>query len=60
MIHQGAAAGVREVWVVDPRARHVAVHRSPQSVRIYGEDEDLDGGEVVPGFGVRVGELFVD
>ena len=52
------AAGSRLVWVVDPEARIVTVYASLLSPRNLGEDETLDGDDVVPGFRVRVGELF--
>lgn len=51
-------AGVRLAWVVDPRARTVATYAPDQSVRVLGEGDDLDGGEVLPHFRVRVSELF--
>lgn len=50
-------AGVRMVWVVYPDTRQVLVHMAG-SVRPLGEDDILDGGDVVPGFAVRVGDLI--
>jgi Uma2 family endonuclease len=52
------AAGVRAVWIVDPRTRTVAVYRPGQPFRPLGEDDELDGGEVVPGFSAAMSELF--
>ena len=52
------AAGTRCVWVVDPEAQTVTVYASLLSPHRLGEDEMLDGDDVVPGFRVRVGELF--
>jgi Uma2 family endonuclease len=52
------AFGVRLLWVVDPQARSVTVHRPGVEPVVVGGDDRLDGGDVVPGFGVRVGELF--
>jgi Uma2 family endonuclease len=52
------AAGTRCVWVVDPEAQAVTVYASLLSPRRLGEDETLDGGDVVPGFRARVGEFF--
>lgn len=52
------AAGTRLVWVVDPATRTVAAYRSLLAPRVFGEDEKLDAGDVLPGFGPRVGELF--
>jgi Uma2 family endonuclease len=52
------AAGTLRVWVVDPEGRTVTVYASLLWPQRLGEDDTLDGGEVVPGFQVRVGELF--
>lgn len=51
-------AGTRQVWVVYPRRRTVRVVESRQVSRILGADDTLDGGDLLPGFAVRVGELF--
>ncbi len=53
------AAGARAVWVVDPRKRSVAVHRTGVDTRIYRAGETLDGGEVLPGFRLPLSKLFV-
>ncbi|MBA2447501.1 MAG: Uma2 family endonuclease, partial [Chloroflexi bacterium] len=50
--------GVRLVFVVNPRRRTVAVHRSGQPVRILGLDDVLDGEDVVPGWTLAVRDLF--
>src|SRR5262245_12656490 len=52
------AAGTRCVWVVDPEARAVTVYTSLLEPRRFNEAETLDGADVVPGFRVRVGEIF--
>lgn len=51
-------AGARLVWVVDPSTRTVAVHSPDRSPRLLRNDEVLSGEEVLPGFAVRVAELF--
>jgi len=51
-------AGVRVVWVVDPVARTVAVHRPGAAVRVYGEEDTLSGEDVLPGFACKVSEIF--
>ncbi len=53
------AAGTRLVWVVNPRLRNVTIYRSLTDVRVLTEGEELDGGDVVPGFRCRVAEIFV-
>jgi len=52
------AAGTRLVWVLDPAAGTVAVHRSLLRPRILGPEDTLDGEDVVPGFGVTVADIF--
>jgi Uma2 family endonuclease len=52
-------AGVRAVWVVNSRRRSVTVYRSLTDVTRLSEGDELDGGEVVPGFRCKVSEIFV-
>jgi Uma2 family endonuclease len=52
--------GVRQVWVIDPRARSVVI-APPQGPSATLEESDvLSGGDVLPGFEVKVSELFVE
>lgn len=51
-------AGARLVWVVWPRHRTVTVYTPDGQVRERREGDELDGGDVLPGFQVRVAELF--
>ena len=52
------AAGSAEVWVVYPRTRTVVVHRADGTARRLGEDDEIDGGEVLPDFRTPVRSLF--
>jgi Uma2 family endonuclease len=52
-------AGVRVVWLVDPRKRTVRVHAAVDQFVLIKEDQTLDGGAVLPGFVLRMDELFV-
>jgi len=52
------AAGTRVVWVVDPESRTVTIYRSLLSPLVLAGDRELDGGDVVPGFAVKVSEIF--
>jgi len=51
-------AGVAMVWVVDPERRKVAVFRPDGTLRLLGEEDVLEGEDVLPGFRYQVGELF--
>jgi Uma2 family endonuclease len=51
-------AGTSLVWVVDPAARTVVVHTSPRRSKLLTEAHSLDGGKVLPGFSLSIGQLF--
>jgi Uma2 family endonuclease len=53
-------SGVRLIWVIHPASRTVNVYRLAEGPRIqgyFGEDE-LDGGDVIPGFKLKVSAIF--
>ena len=52
------AAGTRLVWLVEPETPMVHVYRSPQEVDVVGTEQDLGGGDVLPGFRCPVRRLF--
>ncbi|MBX9579500.1 MAG: Uma2 family endonuclease [Gemmataceae bacterium] len=53
-------SGVRLVWVIDPKARTAGVYTSPDDVTALGPADTLTGGDVLPGFAVKVADLFAD
>ena len=52
------AGGARMVVVINPRTKRVAVHRSPTDVTILGDQDVLDGLDVVPGWTLALADLF--
>jgi len=54
------AAGAAMVWVVNPKWRNVTVYRSGTDIKVFTENEELEGGEVVPGFRCHVGDIFLN
>ena len=56
-IHDWLRAGVRLLWYVDPATGITAVYR-PDGGGIVGPEERLDGGDVLPGFSIRLRELL--
>ncbi len=51
-------AGTQAVWVVNPRGQTVTVHESTRLARTLTVDDTLDGGETLPGFSLRIADLF--
>jgi Uma2 family endonuclease len=52
------AAGVKRVWVIHPNSGRVYVYASPNDVRVVNRGEELDGGDVLPGFRLAVEALY--
>jgi len=51
-------AGVKLLWIVNPKLRTVTVYRSEPDVTVKVDGEELDGGEVVRGFRCTVADIF--
>ncbi|MHC4470118.1 MAG: Uma2 family endonuclease [Planctomycetota bacterium] len=52
--------GSRAVWIVEPDSRRVLIYEPDRDRREIDEGEDLEGGEILPGFGIPVAKLFED
>ena len=50
--------GVRSVWVVYPPQSKVYAYTSPTEVRVLTVGDELDGGDVLPAFGIPVQKIF--
>jgi Uma2 family endonuclease len=53
-------AGTRLAWIVWPRQRAVSVLRPGQPEMWLTEDDELDGGDVIPGFKLPIASIFID
>jgi Uma2 family endonuclease len=53
-------AGVRLVWYVDPSKRTVTVYTAVDRSTVLGEDQRLDGGDVLPGFSLSIRDWFAE
>ncbi len=51
-------AGVCTIWVLDPDTKSVTEHRRNDEIKTIAADQDLDGGDVLPGFTCSVAALF--
>ncbi len=52
------AAGVRLVWVVDPKIETVTVYQSLKQVKVLVAEDVLEGEGVLPGFKLALKKLF--
>ncbi|MCC6444230.1 MAG: Uma2 family endonuclease [Armatimonadetes bacterium] len=52
------ASGAEEVWLLRPEARQATVYRSLLETRVYGPEDRLGGGDLLPGLACRVEKLF--
>lgn len=50
--------GTRLIWVLDPEARNATVYQPGREEKVFAENEDLTGEDVLPNLRVRVAELF--
>ncbi|MYA41249.1 MAG: Uma2 family endonuclease [Gammaproteobacteria bacterium] len=56
--HMWLNHGVRLVWVVQPETRTVDVYRPDGAIATLGEQDSLDGLDVLPGFTCDVSAVF--
>jgi Uma2 family endonuclease len=59
-IHEYFEAGVSRVWVVYPGQKEVYVYASPAQIQVLQLGQDLDGGDLIPGFRLALAALFED
>lgn len=51
-------AGVKMVWLVRPISQIVEVHQIGKLIKGLVGDDELDGGDVLPGFKLKVSDIF--
>ncbi len=52
-------SGTRLVWYIEPRSRIARIFTAPEQQTTIDEDGFLSGGDILPGFELRLGDLFV-
>jgi len=57
-VRQWLGAGARLVWVASPKMHTITAYRSLTDIVVLTEKDTLDGGEVVPGFGLAIARIF--
>jgi Uma2 family endonuclease len=53
-------AGVRLVWVIDEKKQHAEVYWSLENKKRIAKSQPLEGGDVLPGFRLVLGDLFAN
>ena len=51
-------AGTRLVWYIDPRTRSATIYTARNQATTIDATGQLEGRDVLPGFTLRLGELF--
>jgi Uma2 family endonuclease len=51
-------AGVKQVWLVDGDKRQVCIFTGEVKSRLYNETHAIKGGKLLPGFSLKVKDLF--
>jgi Uma2 family endonuclease len=51
-------AGVKLVWVVDPRFRTITVYRGDREPELFNVKHTIGGDPHLPGFNVSVADVF--
>ena len=59
-IEEYFAAGVSRVWVVYPKQKKVHIYASATVIQVLQLGDELDGGELIPGFRLSLATLFED
>jgi Uma2 family endonuclease len=54
------AGGARLAWLIDPAARTARIYRAPDQVALVDEAGSLTGGDVLPGFQLKLRDLFAE
>ncbi len=58
-VDQYLDAGAKQVWVVYPKTKRIHVFHGGRSMVILDETQMLEGGDLLPGFSVKVADLFL-
>ena len=56
-IDQLLNAGARAIWIVHPKTRKILVHTALE-IREFREGDVLSGGDILPGFSIKLADIF--
>lgn len=52
------SAGCAQVWIVNPRNHAISAYLGDGHLSVYHEEEEVDGGDLLPGFRLLVSSVF--
>ncbi len=58
-IEQYLHSGAKQVWILYPKTKRVHVFTLGSQLTILDETQTLEGGDLLPGFSVKVADLFL-
>ncbi len=58
-IEQYLHSGAKQIWVLYPKTKRVHVFTPGSQLAILDETQTLEGGDLLPGFSVKVADLFL-
>jgi Uma2 family endonuclease len=59
-VQQWLDTGTQVVWLTDPAAQTVTIHRNNTAPQLLANRETVTAEEVLPGFSLAVGEIFAE
>lgn len=57
-VQQWLDAGCQVVWLIDPQRRTAAIYRAREHTVLHNKDDELPGGDLLPGFRLRLADIF--
>lgn len=57
-VQEWLLAGVSQVWVLEPDDRSIIIYYSNKKSLILEEEDELDGGDILPGFKCKIRDIF--
>jgi Uma2 family endonuclease len=57
-ISQWLGFGAKQVWIVDPKFRTVAIYRSLSDTTTFSGDAQLEADDILPGFRISLERIF--
>ena len=59
-MHEYFETGVKQVWVVYTKRSEIYVYSSPKQIQVLQLGDELDGGDLLPGFRLPLAAIFED